>query len=213
MRLRACQRLSRGQSSTFFSLEVTTAFRNNDLSGPITWELHLCFVADPTGTWLSQSISPQDKMYINTLLKVMKRWKLAPLTPRGESSSLSDTGPSTSSEHKEHMKQATSHFRSTPTGVAAEELQSLLPTQTSWRCSCPSYPAQGEPRSQWLLQITQHSRRAALPFLDSSGSSGQAGPAEESSVKPLLQKFACALGDLANGVPSSLQLSKLLVKW
>lgn len=182
MRLRACQRLSRGSKAILHLFpwsQVTTVFRNNDLSGSITWELHLCFKA------AFPKHQPSGQNVHKYTFESKEKVKISP-TDTQRRKRLNDTGP-------QHIIRTwgtcetghQSHFRSSPTGVAAEELQSLLPTQTSWRCPCPSYPAQGEPRSQWLLQITQHSRRAALPFLDSPGSSGQAGPAEESSVKPL----------------------------
>lgn len=105
--------------------------------------------------------------------------------------------PSTSSEHEEGAKQDAS-LTSTPhrqVGLLSNFSPRFL--HKHHEDAPVHHTGPGGAQVQWLLQITQHSGRPALPFQDSPGSSGQAGPADESSVEALLQKSACVPGALA----------------
>lgn len=184
MRLRACQRLSRGSRATLHLFpwsQVTTVFRNNDLSGSITWELHFCFEAafpkhQPSGqnvhkyTFESKEkvkISPTDTQR----RKQQPQWHWTPA-------------------HHQNMRNVWNRPPVTlpllPDGCGCWGTSVSASYTNIMKMPLSIIPSPGGAQvPHWLLQITQHSRRAALPFLDSPGSSGQAGPAEESSVKPL----------------------------
>lgn len=209
MRLRACQRLSRGSRAILHLFpwsQVSTVFRNNDLSGSITWELHLCFKAafpkhQPSGqnvhkyTFESKEkvkISPTDTQrrkqqpqwhwtpaHHQNMRNVWNRPPVTlPLLPDG----CGCWGTSVSASYTNIMKMPLSIIPS-PGGAQVLVAPSDHPAQQK---GSPALPRQ--PRIFWPGWPCRRKLSEATP------------------------EFACALGDLANGVPSSLQLSKLLVK-